>query len=216
MTGELGNDPSWCGAATCCTTAAATAFTDAGEAGVAGAEAGAPLCFLDYDRDGRLDLFVSNYVNFDPVKAPRPGQSAYCRYNDLAVPCGPQGFAGGTNLLYRNRGDGTFEDVSEKSGIANPRGATTAVFIEQGWRPARMYGMASADLNNDGWPDIYVAGYSVEPAVSKQPRWDVSEIAPAGCAFDENGSRCPAWGPAWGTTTGMAGSTWCERIFPTR
>ena len=77
---------------------------------------GAGCCFLDYDRDGHLDLFVANYVNFDASKSPRPGESAYCRFNDIPVPCGPQGLAGGTNVLYRNRGDGTFEDVSAEVG----------------------------------------------------------------------------------------------------
>ena len=88
---------------------------------------GAGCCFLDYDRDGRLDLFVANYVSFDKERAPLPGDSIYCRYSQIPVPCGPQGFTGGTNLLYRNRGDGTFEDVSEKSGIANPRGIGRAL-----------------------------------------------------------------------------------------
>src|SRR5436309_5833093 len=103
-------------------------FTDVTEkTGVAGTGTcwGAGCCFLDYDRDGHLDLFVANYVNFDPATAPRPGQSAYCRYNDIPVPCGPLGFAGGTNVLYRNKGDGTFVDVSEASGIARPRGPSS-------------------------------------------------------------------------------------------
>ena len=109
-------------------------FTDVSEkAGVAGSGTrwGAGCCFLDYDRDGHLDLFVANYVNFDPDKAPRPGDSAYCRYNEIPVPCGPLGFAGGTNILYRNRGDGTFADVSEQSGIARPRGPSSMVFVAQ-------------------------------------------------------------------------------------
>ena len=107
-------------------------FTDVTQkAGVAGSGTtwGAGCCFLDYDRDGHLDLFVASYVNFDPAKAPRPGDSAYCRYNDVPVPCGPLGYAGGTNVLYRNRGDGTFVDVSERAGIANPRGPSSMIFV---------------------------------------------------------------------------------------
>src|SRR5436190_2655477 len=137
-------------------------FTNVSQkAGVAGSGErwGAGCCFLDYDRDGHLDLFVANYVNFDPKRAPLPGTEAYCRFNDIPVPCGPQGMAGGTNILYRNRGDGTFEDVSEKSGIANPRGPSSTGFVSQNWRPTGSYGMgaAVADFDNDGWPDIYGA-----------------------------------------------------------
>ena len=86
-------------------------FTDvSAKAGVAGSGSrwGAGCCFLDYDRDGHLDLFVANYVNFHPSRSPRPGESAYCRFNEIPVPCGPQGFAGGTNVLYRNRGRRNF------------------------------------------------------------------------------------------------------------
>jgi enediyne biosynthesis protein E4 len=169
-------------------------FTDVTErAGVAGPSGawGAACCFLDYDRDGRLDLFVASYVNFDPATAPRPGDSEYCRYNDIAVPCGPLGFAGGTNLLYRNRGDGTFEDVSEASGIARPRGPSAMVFVPSNWRPAGSYGMgaASADFDNDGWPDIYVA-CDTAPSLLYRNNHDgtFSEVAvPWGAAFDEHG-----------------------------
>jgi hypothetical protein len=169
-------------------------FTDVSEkAGVAGVGTrwGAGCCFLDYDRDGRLDLFVANYVNFDPAKAPLPGGNAYCRYNEIAVPCGPLGYAGGTNVLYRNRGDGTFEDVSEKSGIANPRGPASMVFVTSDWRPIGSYGMgaASADFDNDGWPDIYVAS-DTAPSLLYRNNHDGTfrEIAiPSGSAFDEHG-----------------------------
>jgi len=169
-------------------------FTDASaKAGVAGDGAawGAGCCFLDFDRDGHLDLFVASYVNFDPVKAPRPGDGPYCLYNDIPVPCGPLGYAGGTNTLYRNRGDGTFEDVSERSGVTRPRGPSTMVFVGSNWRPTGSYGMgaASADFDNDGWPDIYVA-CDTAPSLLYRNNHDGTfrEIAvPAGAAFDENG-----------------------------
>jgi hypothetical protein len=152
---------------------------------------GAGCCFVDIDRDGHLDLFVASYVNFDPAKAPRPGDAAYCRYNEIPVPCGPLGFAGGTNALYRNRGDGTFVDVSEASGIARPRGPAAMVFVPSGWRATGSYGMgaAAADFDNDGWPDIYVACDSA-PSLLYRNNHDGTfrEIAvPAGCALDENG-----------------------------
>ena len=177
-------------------------FTDVSEkAGVAGSGRwGAGCCFLDYDRDGYLDLFVANYVNFDPEKAPRPGQAAYCNYNDIPVPCGPQGFAGGTNILYRNRGDGTFADVSEQSGIANPRGPSSMVFVGRNWQASGSYGMgaAAADFDNDGWPDIYVACDSA-PSLLYRNNHDRTfrEIAvPAGCALDENGVALSGMGAA--------------------
>jgi len=105
---------------------------------------GAGCTFIDYDRDGRLDLFVSNYVDFDPDKVPRPGQNSYCNWKGVPVNCGPRGLPAGHHSLYHNNGDGTFSDVSEKSGISKARGS---------------YGMTAvaADFDNDGWPDIYVA-----------------------------------------------------------
>jgi hypothetical protein len=180
-------------------------FTDVSEkAGVAGSENrwGAGCCFLDYDRDGLLDLFVANYVNFDPVHAPKPGQAAYCMYNDIPVPCGPLGFAGGTNILYRNRGNGTFADVSEESGIARPRGPSSMVFVGRNWQASGSYGMgaASADFDNDGWPDIYVACDSA-PSLLYRNNHDRTfrEIAvPAGCALDENGVSLSGMGVAVG------------------
>ena len=169
-------------------------FTDVSEkAGVAGSADrwGAGCCFLDYDRDGHLDLFVANYVNFDLAHAPKPGEAMYCHYNEIPVPCGPQGFAGGTNILYRNRGDGTFVDVSEESGIARPRGPGSMVFVKSNWQSSGSYGMgaAAADFDNDGWPDIYVACDSA-PSLLYRNNHDGTfrEIAvAAGCALDENG-----------------------------
>jgi hypothetical protein len=178
-------------------------FTDVSEkAGVAGIADrwGAGCCFVDYDRDGHLDLFVANYVNFDPVRAPKPGQAVYCNYHDIPVPCGPQGFAGGTNILYHNRGDGTFADISEASGIARPRGASSMVFVERNWQPNGSYGMgaAAADFDNDGWPDIYVACDSA-PSLLYRNNHDGTfrEVAvPSGCALDENGVALSGMGVA--------------------
>jgi enediyne biosynthesis protein E4 len=102
--------------------------------------------FVDYDRDGHLDLFVANYVDFDLKTAPKP-KDGPCTYKGILVACGPPGLAGGRNILYHNRGDGTFTDVSEKSGM---------------WTAVGTYGLsvAASDLDNDGWPDIYVANDS--------------------------------------------------------
>ncbi len=184
-------------------------FTDVSEkAGVSGSgnRWGAGCCFLDYDRDGHLDLFVANYVNFDPAQSPHPGDSLYCRYSQIPVPCGPQGFSGGGNLLYRNRRDGTFEDVSEKSGIANPRGSAAATFMRDNWRPTGSYGMgaAAADFDNDGWPDIYVA-CDTAPSLLYRNNQDGTfrEVAvPAGCAFDENGVALSGMGVGVGDYDG--------------
>jgi hypothetical protein len=178
-------------------------FTDVSEkAGVAGSADrwGAGCCFLDYDRDGRLDLFVANYVGLDVAHVPRPGDSLYCRYGRIPVPCGPQGLSGGSNLLYRNRGDGTFEDVSEKSGIAYPRGTPGVEFVRENWRPVGSYGMGAvaADLDNDGWPDIYVA-CDTAPSLLYRNNHDGTfrEVgAPAGVAFDENGTALSGMGAA--------------------
>ena len=183
-------------------------FTDvSAKAGVAGTAArwGAGCCFLDYDRNGLLDLFVANYVTFDKQQAPLPGDSLYCRYGQIPVPCGPQGFSGGSNLLYRNRGDGTFEDVSEKSGIAYPRAAAVP-FVRENWRPTGSYGMgaAAADFDNDGWPDIYVA-CDTAPSLLYHNNHDGTfrEIAtPAGCAFDENGVALSGMGAGVGDYDG--------------
>ena len=69
------------------------------------------------DRDGHLDLFVSNYVSFDLEKAPVPGEGATCNWKGIPVNCGPLGPPTGRHLLYRNNGDGTFTDVSKEAGI---------------------------------------------------------------------------------------------------
>jgi hypothetical protein len=105
---------------------------------------GAGCTFLDYNRDGNLDLFVSNYVQFDLKRVPKPGQNSNCTWKGVDVECGPRGLPHGAHSLYRNNGDGTFSDVSVQAGISTLRGS---------------YGMTavSADFDEDGWPDIYLA-----------------------------------------------------------
>ena len=105
---------------------------------------GAGCGFLDYNRDGHLDLFVSNYVRFSIEHAPVPGADTNCNWKGIPVECGPRGLPTGRHSLYRNNGDGTFTDVSQQAGIAKAK---------------QSYGMTvvAADLDEDGWPDIYVA-----------------------------------------------------------
>jgi hypothetical protein len=105
---------------------------------------GAGCALVDYDRDGLLDIFVSNYVDLDLAKAPRPGANENCLWRGAPVFCGPKGLPTATNVLYRNLGDWKFEDVSMKAGILKPGGRYGL-------------GVVAADFNNDGWPDIYVA-----------------------------------------------------------
>ena len=105
---------------------------------------GAGCSFLDYNRDGHLDLFVSNYVRFSFEHAPVPGENVNCNWKGVPVECGPRGLPTGKHSLYRNNGDGTFTDVSEQAGIA---------------KATACYGMTvvAADFDEDGWADIFVA-----------------------------------------------------------
>jgi len=111
---------------------------------VTGNRWGSGCAFLDYDRDGLLDIFIANYVDLDLAHVPKPGSSSSCEWKGIAVWCGPHGLPPAHNVLYHNNGDGTFTDVSAKAGILAP-GARYAL------------GAVSVDFDNDGWPDIYVA-----------------------------------------------------------
>ena len=148
---------------------------------------GAGCTFLDYDRDGHLDLFVCNYIVLDPAKTAAPGDPAPCQWKGIPVMCGPRGLTGDTNVLYHNNGDGTFTDVSQKSGILKPgpRYSITAV---------------ANDFDNDGWPDIYVAVDS-EPSILFRNNRDgtFTDVAVmAGCAYSENGHEQAGMGVAVG------------------
>ena len=115
------------------------------KAGLAAGGFSTGSAWADYDRDGRLELFVSRYVHVDMNHLPEPGSDEkFCRYKKVLVQCGPWGMPGESDLMFHNRGDGTFEDVSRKSGV-NDAG--------------KYYGLGAVwgDYDNDGWPDLYVA-----------------------------------------------------------
>jgi enediyne biosynthesis protein E4 len=131
--------------------------------------------FVDYDRDGRLDLFVANYIDLDLATAPVP-ESGPCLYKSVMVACGPPGLQGGKNILYHNNGDGTFTDVSETAGIFRANGTYGL-------------GVLTADIDNDGWPDIYVANDSTASALyHNKKNGTFEDIAiEAGCALSPDG-----------------------------
>jgi hypothetical protein len=111
---------------------------------VTGQHWGTGCAFLDYDRDGYLDVFVANYLDFDLEKAGLPGANPFCSWKGLRVFCGPRGFPGGQNFLYHNERGRSFTDVTRKAGIALPDLHYNL-------------GVVSSDFDDDGWPDIYVA-----------------------------------------------------------
>jgi len=146
---------------------------------------GSGCAFLDYDRDGRLDLFVSNYVTFDMETVPRAGKSNSCNFE--GVFCGPRGLLYGRHSLYHNNGDGTFTDVTDASGIGK---------VSPG------YGLTvvSADFDNDGWPDIYVACDST-PSLLFRNNHDgtfTEEGLEKGVALSEDGMEQAGMGVAIG------------------
>jgi hypothetical protein len=142
--------------------------------------------FVDYDRDGHLDLFVANYIDLDLKTAPVP-ESGPCLYKGVMVACGPPGLNGGKDILYHNNGDGTFTDASESSGIT---------------QTASTYGLGvlTADFDDDGWPDIYVANDSTASALFhnlKNGKFEDVAIA-AGAALSPDGKPQAGMGVAAG------------------
>ncbi len=148
------------------------------QAGVAGngKDWGTGCAFVDYDRDGKLDLIVANYVNFDLATIPKPGEGVMCIWKGTPVMCGPRGLPSTPNILYHNLGNGKFQDVSKQSGIEKTYGHYSL-------------SVSTLDYNNDGWPDIYVACDST-PSILYRNNKDgtFTDVGPeASVAFDEDG-----------------------------
>ena len=153
-------------------------FTDVTDkAGVAGLESGkfhSGATFFDYDRDGRLDLYVGSYVALEP------NGPLYCMLGNVESSCPPTAYEGSPAALYHNNGDGTFTNVTKAAGIFQPKGKNLSV--------------AAADYDNDGWPDIFVANDGVEAYLyHNQHDGTFTETAPiTGIAYAMNGKTMAA------------------------
>jgi hypothetical protein len=169
-------------------------FTDVSKkAGVAGTgkDWGTGCAFVDYDRDGHLDLMVANYVDFDLANAPAPGDRPSCVWKGVPVMCGPRGLPWKHNILYHNRGDGTFQDVTSKAHIDKTNGHYA-------------FSVSTFDYDNDGWPDIFVACDST-PSILYHNNHDgtFTDVAViSGAAFNEDGREQAGMGSTIGDFNG--------------
>jgi hypothetical protein len=163
------------------------------KAGVAGSGKawGTGCAWVDYDRDGHLDLMIANYVDFDLATAPAPGERPSCMWKGVPVMCGPRGLASAKNILYHNRGDGTFEDVTTKAHVDRTDGHYA-------------FSVSTLDFDDDGWPDIYVACDSTPSILYRNNRdgtfTDVGVTA--GAAFNEDGREQAGMGATIGDYNG--------------
>ncbi len=141
--------------------------------------------FVDYDRDGKLDLFISTYVDANPAELPLPGKGVNCSWKGVPVFCGPRGLKGTRNYLFHNNGDGTFTDVSERAGILKPSG---------------YYGMTATtiDFDDDGWPDLLVICDSTPSILYRNNRdGTFTDVAvERGVAYSEDGREQSGMGVA--------------------
>ena len=168
-------------------------FDDVTErSGISGANRWSTGCaFLDYDRDGSLDLFVANYIVFDKARIPPRGSAPTCRWQGQPVLCGPRGLPGEVNELYRNLGGGKFKDVSRQSGVAS---------VENRYSLS----VTTLDYNRDGRLDIYVAVDSQASILfHNQGDGTFEDVGVfAGVSFDENGKVQAGMGSAAGDIDG--------------
>jgi hypothetical protein len=152
---------------------------------------GAGCSFIDFDRDGDLDLFVANYLKFDLESVPSPGKGANCMWKGVPVNCGPKGLPSDTNLFYRNNGNGTFSDISNESGVAKVRDRYPMTAIV-------------TDFNRDGWADIYVACDSTASILYRNNQdGSFTDVAlEMGVAYNEDGQAQAGMGVAIGDYNG--------------
>jgi hypothetical protein len=169
-------------------------FTEvSAQAGVAGNGKawGTGCAFIDYNRDGKLDLMVANYVAFDPATAQAPGSGSNCVWKGAPVMCGPRGLVGAENILYENLGGGKFKDVTRVAHIDRTNGKFC-------------FSVATLDYDDDGWPDMFVACDS-QPSILYHNNHDgtfTDEALTAGVAFNEDGREQAGMGATVGDYNG--------------
>ena len=169
-------------------------FHEVGEAsGTAGSGKawGTGCAFVDYDRDGLLDLVVANYVDFDLSTAPAPGERASCVWKGVPVMCGPRGLPWAKNILYHNLGGGKFTDVTTKAHLDKTSGHYSL-------------GVSTFDFDNDGWPDIYIACDSTASILFHNNHdGTFTDVAvSAGAAYNEDGREQAGMGVTPGDFNG--------------
>jgi hypothetical protein len=152
---------------------------------------GTGCAFIDYDRDGLLDLVIANYVDFDLATAPAPGARASCVWKGVPVMCGPRGLPPAKNILYHNLGGGKFSDVTSKAHIDQTPGHYSL-------------GVATFDFDNDGWPDIYIACDSTASILFRNNHdGTFTDVAvTAGAAYNEDGREQAGMGVTVGDFNG--------------
>jgi len=157
------------------------------KAGVRGGGFSTGAAWADYDRDGNVDLFVSRYVHVDMNDLPAFGLTKFCQFKGAPVQCGPWGMEGETDLLYHNRGDGTFEEVSKRAGVDDPE---------------EYYGLGATwgDYDNDGWPDLFVADDATPNHLYHNNHNGTfsDEAMVGGIALNSEGQALGSMGVTWG------------------
>ena len=157
------------------------------KAGVRGGGFSTGAAWADYDRDGNVDLFVSRYVHVDMDDLPAFGSTKFCHFKGVPVQCGPWGMEGETDLLFHNRGDGTFEEVSKNAGVDDPE---------------KYYGLTATwgDYDNDGWPDLFVADDTTPNHLYHNNHNGTfsDEAMAAGVAMNGEGQALGSMGATWG------------------